>query len=138
MDTINKYLQSVSATRLEREKAIPIASIIVSTAILYASYKLFNVRTKNIKQGLTKAIPEPGFTYPYVGHMFSLGELPGETVAQWHAELGPIIKLRMGVQTWIMVDDPTVAHKIFVTHGAETSYRSYCIFAYNYSSMMGK
>ncbi|CEP19556.1 hypothetical protein [Parasitella parasitica] len=66
--------------------------------------------------------------------MWSFGPLPGRTVSEWHRELGPIIKLQMGRRTWIVVDDPVLAHKIFVTHGADTSYRAYGTYADKYFS----
>jgi hypothetical protein len=34
----------------------------------------------------------------------------------------------MGVQEWIMISDPYLAHKIFVTNGADTSERPYNSF----------
>jgi hypothetical protein len=61
----------------------------------------------------------PDCSYFYIGHVFSLGEIPGKTVEEWHNKLGPIIKLYMGVQTWIVVADPILSHKIFVTNGAK-------------------
>jgi hypothetical protein len=139
MEKATKFFESLPQ-RFEREKALPIVSIAVATtAAIFTSYKLLASRSnKHKQQGSIKEIPEPGSAYPYFGHIFSLGKLPGNTVSQWHAELGPIIKLRMGVRTWIMVDDSELAHKIFVTHGAETSYRPHLMFAYYYSSMEGK
>ncbi|KAI9487029.1 MAG: cytochrome P450 [Benjaminiella poitrasii] len=44
----------------------------------------------------------------------------------------------MGRKTWIMVSDPILAHKIFVSRGAETSYRPHSIFSYEYYSLRGK
>lgn len=111
------------STLQEKEKRTVIA---ISTAIiLYSSYKCiraFNNKKKNDHQQ-NKEIPVPGSSYWYVGHMFSMGELPGKTVQAWHRQLGPIIKLYLGVQTWIMISDPILAHKVFVTNSAKTSFR---------------
>ncbi|OBZ90128.1 hypothetical protein A0J61_01812 [Choanephora cucurbitarum] len=65
-------------------------------------------------------------------------ELPREQSTKEHKQLGPIIKIKMGQKTWIMVSDPVLAHKIFVGSGAETSYRPYGVFNYEYYSKGGK
>ncbi|KAI8886334.1 cytochrome P450 [Backusella circina FSU 941] len=75
-----------------------------------------------------KDIPSPK-GYPVVGHLLSLGEQPGRQVARWHDELNsPLIRLKMGVQEWIMISDPYLAHKIFVTNGVDTSSRPFNSF----------
>jgi hypothetical protein len=120
---------------LDCEHLVPVViSIAAATTLLYSSYQLI---TNNTKQGI-REIPVPGSSYPYVGHMMSLGELPGQTLTKWHKELGPILKLKMGRQTWITVDDPVLAHKIFVTHGSETSYRPHSYYCYELFSKKGK
>ncbi|KAI8352157.1 cytochrome P450 [Choanephora cucurbitarum] len=70
--------------------------------------------------------------------MLSLGELPGEQITKWHKELGHIFKLKMGKQTWVMIDDPLLAHKIFVGHGAQTSNRPVSIYNHYHYSKGGK
>jgi hypothetical protein len=58
-----------------------------------------------------------------------LGNQPGRQIGKWHDELNsPIIKVKMGVQEWIMIADPYLAHKIFVTNGAHTSARPFNTF----------
>ncbi|GAA5805858.1 hypothetical protein HPULCUR_011384 [Helicostylum pulchrum] len=134
MDHAIKYFESIP--RLERNQVLPIVAI--STALLYTSYRLLYSSSKTKQVQGHKSIPVPDCTYPYVGHMFSLGALPSRTIAAWHKELGPIIKLHMGAITWVTISDPVLAHKIFVTHGAETSYRPHSTFAYDYYSDRGK
>lgn len=116
--------------------ALNIAGIAVASSILYTYYRILT-RT-NKKKESSREIPVPGSSYPLVGHMFSLGEKPGETISKWHAELGPIIKLNMGAQTWVVVDDPALAQKVFVGHGAETSYRVESTYSFKHYSMGGK
>ncbi|GAA5808616.1 hypothetical protein MFLAVUS_002008 [Mucor flavus] len=79
----------------------------------------------------------PGSNYPYVGHIWSLGELPGMTIMKWHNELGPLINLKMGVKNWVLVDDPILAQKIFVSNGVKTSFRSRNVFTYDHYSKGG-
>ncbi|CAO3656437.1 unnamed protein product [Mucor hiemalis] len=140
MDATVGYIQSFSLHGKREKLYFPViaaATILVCTA----AYRLFKyeTRTKEIhsKQKL-KEIPVPGSAYPYFGHMLSMGESPSATIAQWHAQLGPLIKLRMGVHHWVIVDDPILAHKIFVTRGTETSYRPHSAFAYYHYSLQGK
>lgn len=121
--------------KIEQGKAL--APVIVGTTVcLFISYKIINSLINRNK--LYKEIPVPGSAYPYVGHMFSLGELPCETISAWHKELGPIIKIRMGVQTWISIDSPQMAHKILVTNGAKTSQRPRSVFGHDIYSGGGK
>lgn len=123
MDQFNKLIKPNFAIK----DVFPIVSITAAASIVYATYQIFLSQKKVVY----RQIPIPGSSYPYVGHMLSLGELPGKTVAKWHDELGPIIRLRMGVQNWIMVNDPILAHKIFVVKGAETSHRPHNTYAHN-------
>jgi hypothetical protein len=136
MDRVSQFIEATP--RLDREHLLPtVISIAAATTLLYSSYRLITNKKTDTKQAV-KEIPVPGSCYPYVGHMMSLGELPGQTLTKWHKELGPIMKLKMGRQTWITVDDPVLAHKIFVTRGSETSYRPHSYFCYELFSKKGK
>lgn len=134
MQSAIQFLESFAHPKNEKQLALHVASLAATSTIFYAAYKTINNK-KTIKY---KEIPQPGSSYPYVGHMFSLGELPAETASKWHKELGPIIKLRMGVVTWIIVDDPALAHKIFVTHGVDTSHRPQSYYTHILGSKGGK
>jgi hypothetical protein len=72
--------------------------------------------------------------YKIIGNMASIGELPGKKIAEWHAKYGPIIRVRMGVQTWIMIGDPTLAHELFVSNGIESNGRLYTTYGSKYYS----
>ncbi|KAI7873245.1 cytochrome P450 [Mucor mucedo] len=134
MEKVNTFVNSFPQ-RFERERTA-ILSIAAATALLYATYKIVDKSSKK-KSGL-KDIPSPSISYPYVGHMFSLGKSPCKKITQWHKEVGHIFKLDMGIQTWILIDDPLLAHKIFVTHGVASSDRPHSTFAYEYYSFKGK
>lgn len=140
METINSLIDSIPPRfMVDREKLTPVISIAAATVILLSSYKCFlkKKEEKDSKRGI-KEIPVPGSRYPYFGHMFSLGSSPGKVIAKWHKEFGHILKLSMGIQTWIMVDDPVLAHKIFVSNGAVASNRPHVTFAYDYYGLKGK
>jgi hypothetical protein len=57
--------------------------------------------------------------------MLGLGKCPSKQITQWHKEIGPVYKLRMGNQLWFMISDPLLAHDIFVKAGSSTSSRPY-------------
>jgi hypothetical protein len=61
----------------------------------------------------------------FLGHIFALGSCPSKQVTKWHDEIGPIYKIYMGNQLWIMISDPFLAHDIFVKAGSSTSSRPY-------------
>lgn len=117
---------------------MPVMTVAAAATLIYSTCKFIShyqqqQQQKQFKVAI-KDIPSPKGGYPYIGHMWSLGPLPGKTMSEWHRELGPIIKLKMGIRTFIVVDDPELAHKIFVTHGAATSYRPYTTYSYKYFS----
>lgn len=137
MESASKLIESLPKFEDEKnQKALKVASIAVASTLLYMSYRAFNAANKK-KEG-SREIPVPGSSYPFVGHMLSLGESPVNTISKWHNELGPILKLNMGAQTWIMVDDPALAQKIFVGNGAQTSYRAESFYAHKQYSKGGK
>lgn len=137
MEGAAKLLESLPKFKNERQQQlfIQVSSVVAASSALYASYRLITGSRK--KQGF-KEIPQPDSAYPFVGHLLSLGDKPSNTIAQWHSELGPIIKIRMGVQIWIMVADPALAHKIFVTNGAETSHRPVSPLIFEHMTKGGK
>ncbi|KAI8354066.1 cytochrome P450 [Blakeslea trispora] len=137
MDKAAEYLKAIKLpSRYDQHHKIP--TIGAGVALLYISYRLLTRGSKSITGEPLKEIPVPGSCYPYVGHLFSLGELPGDQITEWHKQFGPILKIKMGQKTWIMVSDPMLAHKIFVGGGSQTSHRPYGVFNYDYYSKGGK
>lgn len=138
METLNYLIESIPPRFLEREKIVPVASITAATVLLLSSYMCLSRKGEGKNSQGIKEIPVPGSPYFYFGHMFSLGNSPGKVLAKWHREFGPILKLQMGIKTWIMVDDPVLAHKIFVSNGAVSSGRPHVTFAHEYYGFKGK
>lgn len=130
MENVLNMISPVPA-RVEGKEVI---CVVAAAIVLYACRQLFKAEPKQI----SKEIPVPPSSFPVVGHMFSLGPLPGRTFQKWHNELGPILKIKMGNQTWIVVDEPYLAHKIFVTNGAYTSFRPANVFGDEHYSFHGK
>jgi hypothetical protein len=65
--------------------------------------------------------------------MLSLGNYPGRALAKWHKNHGSIIKLKMGVQNWISIDDPYLAQELFAQNGVHSSSRPVTSFGFHYS-----
>ncbi|KAI9276029.1 cytochrome P450 [Sporodiniella umbellata] len=87
------------------------------------SIYFFTQKKPNAK-GEIKEIPTPNTVkLPIFGHMLSLGSAPFTKLMKWHREVGPIFKLNIGDQVWVMIDDPYLAHEVFVKAGHTTSSR---------------
>ncbi|CAO3670528.1 unnamed protein product [Rhizopus stolonifer] len=97
--------------------------ISLGAAVFLVAY-WFLSKEKKEKQG----IPTPKGAYFYFGHLPLIGSSPSAKVKEWHDQLGPIFGIKMGVQRWVFVSDPEMAHDLFVTRGASTSSRPYFTF----------
>ncbi|KAI9253383.1 cytochrome P450 [Phascolomyces articulosus] len=91
----------------------------------------FGTSLKKQKQGF-KNIPIPNGKVPYFGHLFALmrSSITVQT-AQWQKELGSIMKIYVGVQPWIVVGDPYLAHEILAVNGSIASNRPYTTFSHD-------
>ncbi|KAG2230638.1 cytochrome P450 [Thamnidium elegans] len=121
------YYKALLPYKLEKEKALP--AIAVTLAVLYVTSKLISSSNKKP----SKEIPMHKSAYPYIGHLLSLGKIPSKTMEEWHNELGPIMKIKMGAQTWISIDSPRLAHQLLVINGSKTSSRPESYFSHTYS-----
>ncbi|KAI8143435.1 cytochrome P450 [Fennellomyces sp. T-0311] len=74
------------------------------------------------------AFPSPKGCYPFIGHLLSFKKLPGHLVKEWHEELGPVVRIQMGVQPWIIIREPDILHHLLTVNGAVASNRPYQIF----------
>ncbi|KAI7871282.1 cytochrome P450 [Spinellus fusiger] len=68
-------------------------------------------------------MPTPKRKYPYLGHIPLLGENSFLKMHEWHKELGPILHIKMGVQDFVFISDPTIAHEVFNVNGNITNLR---------------
>lgn len=134
VERITTYL-----THIKRDQKY-YASLLLTAILFYGTCKYLSgaiiARSSAAKD--VEEIPMPEGCYPIVGHMLSLGNSPGLKIKEWHRKYGPIIRLKMGIQTWILVDDPQLSQKIFVSHGIDTSYRPYSTFGYKHYGKNGK
>jgi hypothetical protein len=68
------------------------------------------------------------FIFVFIGHLPLLISNPSAQITEWHRKLGPIFRIKMGVQNWMFISHPVLAHDIFVTRGMSTSGRPYVTF----------
>ncbi|KAI9282559.1 hypothetical protein BY458DRAFT_124822 [Sporodiniella umbellata] len=80
----------------------------------------------------------PSICLPVFGHTLALIWSPVAKIQEWQKKVGPIFKLKMGSQLWIMIDDPYLAHDIFVSAGSTTSSRSYQYFLTKIHALNGR
>ncbi|KAI8144958.1 cytochrome P450 [Fennellomyces sp. T-0311] len=113
-----------------------VSAIAAVTLALVVVYKQRSVVRK--QSATVKEIPMPKGHYPLVGHLLSIGPMMSHQLTRWHSQLGPIIQLRMGVQRWVMLNDPKMAHEVFVTNGQNASGRPYMAFTYQVYAMGGR
>ncbi|KAI8355565.1 cytochrome P450 [Blakeslea trispora] len=141
MERITQLVETIPwPSQVNRERiSTPIVSVAAATALIFSSYYLISSSKRRNKHGkYTREIPTPGDSVPIFGHLLALGDVPSIAVNKWHKEHGPIIKLKMGVKTWVLVDDPFLAHKIFVNNGAQASYRPYGEYGHHHYGLGGK
>ncbi|KAK4514192.1 uncharacterized protein ATC70_001779 [Mucor velutinosus] len=115
MFTSTYFLERFQKSRFNKDPILPVITVATAATLIYTTCKFISHKQQQKQNTAVKEIPSPKCGYPYIGHMWSFGPLPGKTL-------------------WIVVDDPELAHKIFVTHGADTSYRPYTTYSSKYFS----
>lgn len=67
-----------------------------------------------------------------------MGAMPAHKITEWHKKLGPILRIKMGVQDWVFVSDPIIAQELFASQGAVTSGRPFLTFGNGVSGAGGR
>ncbi|KAI8994723.1 cytochrome P450 [Pilobolus umbonatus] len=140
------YIHSITLPTLDQVRHIQvdqkhmktIVGITAATAVLYSACKLFATPDPFDSNKGTKKIPMPDGAYPYIGHVLAFAKSPIKASKDWHRRYGPLVRVRMGVQNWLLVGDPLLAHKLFVIHGAVTSSRPHNSDLLNVLTNQGK
>ncbi|KAI9493335.1 cytochrome P450 [Zychaea mexicana] len=111
---------------------------LITTAVLSTATLLYMMTRNSYDSDTQKALdaiptPKEG-RYPYIGHLLNFISMQAHKLKQWHDELGPVIRVQMGAQPWIVVSDPAIVHYLFVTKGATASNRPYQVKSTHYYS----
>ncbi|KAI9486152.1 MAG: cytochrome P450 [Benjaminiella poitrasii] len=124
------------------EKITTIAGALAAAGLaLYCLKRVFsNDQESQGSLGTTgyDAIPTPKGAVYYLGHIPLMGSMPAHKITEWHRQLGPILRIRMGVQNWVFISDPYIAHDVFVSQGTLTSGRPYLTFGNGISGVGGR
>ncbi|KAJ8657340.1 hypothetical protein O0I10_006893 [Lichtheimia ornata] len=127
---IQRIIDSLGS--LNKDQIKPIVGIAAATSVaLYTTYALRKKRTA-IPEGFRDIPTVSEGRIPYFGHLLSMGELPATTITKWHKKYGPIIRVYFGVQPWIMISDPNIAHELFSSKGSVTSGRPWQLYSHQY------
>ncbi|KAJ8654226.1 hypothetical protein O0I10_010048 [Lichtheimia ornata] len=129
----NKIIDTVgSAVNANKEQLKPIVGIAAATSVaLYTAYALRKSKS-SVPNGLKEVPTVPEGSVPYFGHLLAMGELPALKITEWHKKYGPIIRVNFGVQSWVMISDPYIAHELFSTKGSVTSGRPWQLYSHQY------
>ncbi|KAI9283380.1 cytochrome P450 [Sporodiniella umbellata] len=124
--TYEKIDQMIALVNQRQRSVLNTAILTVTTACLIGF--AIKITKKSVKHG-AKKIPSPKGDYFYFGHLPLMGKCPGHKITEWHRELGPIFQLKAGVQNWVFIGDPKMAHEIFSIHGSKSSGRPFLNYA---------
>ncbi|KAI9282686.1 cytochrome P450 [Sporodiniella umbellata] len=119
-----------AAHQIDRKKIFVISTAILTVVTAFWVRKAVKKSKEFDKKG-AKKIPMPTGDYFYLGHapLFENGIV--SRVNEWHRQLGPLFRIKMGVQNWVFIGDPRIAHDIFVTRGVVSSGRPYLEYGRN-------
>ncbi|KAG1642294.1 hypothetical protein G6F44_004971 [Rhizopus delemar] len=113
-------------------KSITILSSAVMAVVVTWMIKRAIKKSKEPKTAGLKDIPTPKGEYFYIGHLPLFGKYPSFKVTEWHRELGPLFRIKMGVQDWVFIGDPEMAHELFMSKGSVTSGRPFFTYGTGY------
>ncbi|KAI7867257.1 cytochrome P450 [Spinellus fusiger] len=119
---------------LLKEHSLQTAGVVAVGTALYALYS----SSKDKETGGFDKIPTPKGKYPYLGHLPLLSEISFLKMHEWHKELGPILYIKMGVQDFVFISDPAIAHEVFNVKGGINNSRPSFKFADCLFSMNGR
>ncbi|KAI8883843.1 cytochrome P450 [Backusella circina FSU 941] len=75
---------------------------------------------------------------PFSVIVLERSKVPSDQITKWHDEYGPIMRVKMGVQEWVFISDPQLAHQVFTLNGTSSSGRPFRTFSTKYYSHGGQ
>ncbi|KAI8139432.1 cytochrome P450 [Fennellomyces sp. T-0311] len=106
----------------------------VAVAVVVAASTLVYYLTRR-KQDPYASFPTPTGSWPYIGHLACFDKIAGFKFKDWHDAFGPVLRIQMGVQPWIICSDHKVLHTLFVTNGINASNRPFQTFPSHYYAL---
>ncbi|KAK9742859.1 hypothetical protein RND81_03G201100 [Saponaria officinalis] len=68
------------------------------------------------RKTMTPKLPPGPKTWPVIGNIHQLGNKPHQSVAELSKKYGPIMSLKLGTMTTIVISSPNVAKQMFTNH----------------------
>ncbi|KAL9228968.1 hypothetical protein vseg_004492 [Gypsophila vaccaria] len=96
-------------------------TIILALFAIFATILFLNLFTKHAKPKLP---PGPN-TWPIIGNIHMLGDRPHRSVAELVKSYGPIMSLKLGTITTVVISFPEIAREMFLNHDLALSSRSF-------------
>ncbi|KAK6917584.1 Cytochrome P450 [Dillenia turbinata] len=70
-------------------------------------------------------LPPGPFPFPVIGNLLKLGDKPHKSITKLSKTYGPIMSLKLGQVTTVVISSPTIAKEVLQTNDISFSYRSY-------------
>lgn len=91
--------------------------LLLSSICFLVVLLLFLARNRhNSRLNNSRRLPPGPHGWPVVGNMFDLGQVPHETLAGLRSKHGPVVSLRLGAVTTVVVLSAEAAEEIFKNH----------------------
>ncbi|CAN6466442.1 unnamed protein product [Victoria cruziana] len=106
------------------------SNLVLGLCILFPCAYLFLIISRK-----TSKLPPGPVGFPVVGSLFQLGNMPNESLARLSKLYGPLMALRLGFRTTVVVSSPEMARETLHTHDQDFSGRPLMDASNNHSTI---
>ncbi|GKE48680.1 cytochrome P450, partial [Tanacetum coccineum] len=99
---------------------------------------IFTTQWRNQKSGNSTRLPPGPYPVPIIGSIFKLGKKPHHSLATLSKTYGPLMSLKLGSTTTVVVSSREVVQELFSKHDISLSSRSIPYAAYSYTHNLEK
>ncbi|PWA18292.1 cytochrome P450 [Artemisia annua] len=105
---------------------------------LFSLLYIFSTKWFNRKSGSSAQLPPGPYPIPIIGSIFKLGNKPHHSLAALSKTYGPLMSLKLGSITTIVVSSREIVQEVFSTHDMSFSSRTIPYSAYSYTQDLKK
>ncbi|KAJ9563658.1 hypothetical protein OSB04_008818 [Centaurea solstitialis] len=99
--------------------------ILISLSLsIFTFFYFFFIRSGRRKSGVAARLPPGPYPLPIIGSIFKLGGKPHHSLAALSKTYGPLMSLKLGNRTTIVVSSPEIAQEFFSKHDISFSSRT--------------